>query len=230
MNEALEIDLSCKYCGKSFRRQSTIDKHLCESKKRYLDKDKPANRIGYQVWVDFYKKNTNSKKTKTYLDFTKSTYYLVFVKFASYCIAIKCVDIFKYVDWLLENQYRVDIWSTDSLYDRFLIHYLKHEDPSEAIARSIETTIHLAENESILAKDVLRYGNKNRICHNIVNGKISPWMLYHSESGIQFLESLDMASQKLIMDYINPEQWAIKFKRETKNVHTVKDLLKMGGY
>ena len=57
-------------------------------------------------------------------------------------------------------------------YDKFLISYLKEEDPLDAIKRSIETTIELAQHENIQNKDVLRYGNKNKICYNIINGKL----------------------------------------------------------
>jgi hypothetical protein len=72
--------------------------------------------------------------------------------------------------------------------------------------------------------------NKNKICYNIINGKISPWMLYHSNSGLKFLDNLDETQVKMIIDYINPEQWAIKFKRNIDSVKIVKELLGIGGY
>jgi lipid A disaccharide synthetase len=55
-------------------------------------------------------------------------------------------------------------------------------------------------------------------------------MLYHSESGIKMIEDLDESQQKMIIDYINPEQWAIKFKRSASTVTQVKDLLNQAGY
>jgi hypothetical protein len=55
-------------------------------------------------------------------------------------------------------------------------------------------------------------------------------MLYQSDSGIQFIESLDVTQQKMILDYINPEQWAIKFKRSSNIIGQVKELLNAAGY
>jgi hypothetical protein len=205
-------------------------KHLCESKRRWQDKDLPGNRIGFQSWVEFYKKNTTSKKSKTYVDFVKSAYYIAFVKFGHYCIGIKCINVNRYANWLLKNQIKIDSWCSDTNYNTFLIQFLKEEDALDAIARSIETTIALAKEENIQSKDYIRYGNRNRICHMITNGKISPWMLYQSESGVDFLGNLDEGQQRLIMDYINPEQWAIKFKRNTEMVAQVKELLNAAGY
>jgi hypothetical protein len=178
----------------------------------------------------FYKKNTTSKKPKTYVDFVKSAYYIAFVKFGHYCIGIKCINVNRYANWLLKNQIKIDSWCSDTNYNTFLIQFLKEEDALDAIARSIETTITLAKEENIQSKDYIRYGNRNRICHLITNGKISPWLLYQSESGVDFLSNLDEGQQRLIMDYINPEQWAIKFKRNTEMVVQVKELLNAAGY
>jgi hypothetical protein len=81
-----------------------------------------------------------------------------------------------------------------------------------------------------LSKDVLRYGNTNRICYSITTGKLSPWILYHSNSGKKFLDGLNDPQVALIIDYINPEQWKIKFNREPENVKQVKEILDLAGY
>jgi len=220
----------CEFCNREFQRESTMAKHLCENKQRYLNKDLQGNRIGFQSWLQFYKKNTSSKKNKTYDEFIRSAYYTAFVKFGSHCADINAINISRYVDWLLKNQIRIDTWTTDSTYTKYLIEYLRVEDPLDAIARSVQTTIDLAEAEGILSKDYLRYGNPNKICHSITNGKISPWMFYQSDSGVKFLDNLNDSQVKMVIDYINPELWKIKFNRELENVKTVKEILQTGGY
>jgi hypothetical protein len=77
---------------------------------------------------------------------------------------------------------------------------------------------------------MLRYGNANKLCYAITTGKISPWMLYQSDSGTRFLDTLNEGHVKMIIDYINPEQWAIKFKRDTDVTKQIKDTLKEAGY
>ena len=224
------IKFGCEFCNREFMRESTMAKHLCENKQRYLNKDLQGNRIGFQAWLQFYKKNTASKKNKTYDEFIRSAYYTAFVKFGTHCADINAINISRYVDWLLKNQIRIDTWTTDSDYTKYLIEYLRIEDPLDAIARSVQTTIDLAEIEGILPRDYLRYGNANKICHNITNGKLSPWMLYQTDSGVKFLDNLNESQVKLVIDYINPELWKIKFNREPDNVKQVKELLNAGGY
>jgi hypothetical protein len=225
-----ETEFHCDFCNRYFQKETSLMRHMCETKHRWQSKDLPGNRIAFQTWQDFYRKNTATKKQKTYLDFAKSAYYIAFLKYANYCIDIKCINIALYTDWLLKNQIKIDSWTSDSVYERFLIDFLKHEDPFDAIARSIETTIEYAAKDNIETKDYLRYGNKNRICSLIINGKISPWMIYQSESGIKFLESLDSSQQKMIMEYINPEKWALTFRKNNDIVKQVKELLAMGKY
>jgi hypothetical protein len=220
----------CEFCGRTFARESTITKHICEYKHRWLEKDRAGNRIGFQTWLQFYIKTSTSKKKRTYEEFIKSAYYTAFVKFGNYCVEINALNISRFTDWLLKNQIKIDTWCTDSTYNKYLIEYLRIEDPLDAIARGVETTITLAEAAGILSKDVLRYGNSNRICHNITTGKISPWLLYHSDSGKKFLDNLSDPQVAMVIDYINPELWAIKFKREPENVKQVKEILNLAGY
>jgi hypothetical protein len=234
MKETLETDkpikFGCDFCKREFLRENTIMKHICEYKRRWLGKESQGNRIGFQSWVQFYTKNTSSKKKRTYEDFIKSAYYTAFVKFGTYCVDVNVINVSRFVDWLLKNQIKIDTWCQDTVYTKFLIEYLRIEDPLDAIARSVQATIDLSEPERLLSKDYLRYGNSNKICYAITTGKISPWMLYHSDSGAKFLDKLDPTQVKIVIDYINPELWAIKFKREPENVQQVKELLDAGGY
>lgn len=204
--------------------------HACDPKRRWQDKDLTANRIGFQVWQEFYLKNTGTKKPKTYNDFIKSSYYTVFVKFGNYCVDIKALNVMMFANWLLKNKVRIDNWASDSNYNKFLIEYLKDEDPFDAVARSIESTMVLAKDAEVQTHDCLRYTNRNKLIQAIVNGKISPWMLYNSESGIKLLEELDPSQQKMILDYIDPEKWAVKFKRDSNVTGQIQVLLREGGY
>lgn len=234
MKEKVETDkplkYGCEFCKREFSRESTIAKHICEFKHRWLEKDRRGNQIGFQAWVQFYHKNTASRKHNTYEEFIRSAYYIAFVKFGSFCVDINALNISRFVDWLLKNQIKIDTWCSDGIYTRYLIEYLRHENSLDAIARSIETTIDKAQDEGIRSCDYLRYGNPNKICYLITMGKISPWMLYHSDSGGRFLDTLNPEHVKIIIDYINPEQWALKFKRNPDDVTQVKQLLREAGY
>lgn len=222
---------SCEFCKKEFARERTLISHLCEKKQRWLNKDHPGNRIGFQCWMQFYSKHSMSRtKNKTYEEFINSPYYIAFAKFGSYCVDAKVINVTQYVEWLLKEQTKLDKWTSDQVYTKFLCSYMRIEDAFDAIYRSVEYCTTLAEMDNIQPNDVFRYGNTNRLAYAITTGKISPWMLYCSDSGIQFLETLNPDQVTMIHDYINPEQWALKFHRDTNLKEQIRDTLRAAGY
>ena len=140
-NETSATDYSCEFCNRKFVRERTLISHICETKHRWLEKDKQGNRIAYQSFLDFYKKNTASKKPKSQLEFIKSAYYSAFLKFGNYCVSINCINIPRFCDWLLKNNIKLDNWCQDTNYTKYLIEYLKIEDPLDAIARSVAVAV-----------------------------------------------------------------------------------------
>lgn len=227
----VESKHTCEFCHREFVRERTLLSHLCEQKQRWLNKDIKGNRLGFQCWLQFYNKNSMSRtKNKTYEEFIKSAYYTAFVKFGNYCAEVNVVNVSRFVDWLLKENTKLDNWHSDSVYTTFLQDYLRKEDPFDAIHRGIEHTMLLAKEANIQPHDLLRYGNVNKICYAITTGKISPWMLYQSDSGTRFLDTLNPDHVKMIIDYIDPEQWAIKFKRDLEITKQIREILSAGGY
>ena len=38
----------CNYCGKSFAKESTLAVHMCEQKRRYMQKDEKHVQLGFR--------------------------------------------------------------------------------------------------------------------------------------------------------------------------------------
>jgi hypothetical protein len=216
----------CEHCGRTFQRDNTLLKHLCEPKRRWMDRDRPANRIAHAAWQQYYQTCHPNKRNLEYTDFMRSAYFSAFVKFGGYCVDIRAVNPSAYVTYLIKNRTPIDNWNSDRNYTKYLIEYLRLEDGMEAVRRSIDHMLTLSEQENISLLDVLRFVNPNRICHMITVGHISPWVLYNSDSGREFLSKLNEDQSALVMDYIDPERWQIKFMRETGQVNEIKALLK----
>lgn len=225
-NQAAEDkENSCEHCGRVFLRDTTLLKHLCEQKRRWLNRDRQANRIGYGAWKWYFNTQHPNKKKTEYRDFITNHYYTAFVKFGSYCSDISVINPPAYIDWLVKNRVAIDSWTTDATYTKYLLEYLRGEDCMDAVKRTMECLLDVATAENILLQDVFKYANKNKLCYLVTTGRISPWVLYHSKSGIQFLEGLDSGQANLLFDYIDPQKWSIKFMREAGNVAEVKRLV-----
>lgn len=108
----------------------------------------------------------------------------------------------------------------------YLIDYIKTEDAYDAIKRSAEFMLKISQQENIEMRDVLRYISPNKLCQHITAGHISPWALYMSDSGMNFLAALNDDQRSVVWDYIDTEKWNIKFKRQSDIVADIRILVK----
>ena len=100
-----------------------------------------------------------SRKKREYKDFTESAYYLGFMRYGLYCVEAGVVNPLAYVDYLLKQNTPLDSWNSDKVYTKYLIFYLRDENPIDAIKRSVEYMLNIAEAEHIQLGDVFRYVN-----------------------------------------------------------------------
>jgi hypothetical protein len=222
----------CKYCGKEYKKESTLAAHLCESKRRAQQQNETGVQFGYRAYLRFYELTQGSAKFKSYEDFSASPYYLAFVKFGRYCVSIRCINVGSYTDWLLKNNKKLDYWTKDSLYTEWLPQYLQREAPQDALERALKEMEKYAEDNPDLKngfRDYFRYGNRNRILHHISTGRISPWVVFGCDSGIAFLESLDPMQTEIVLPWIDPGFWNQKFQDYMSDTEWTKMILKQAG-
>jgi hypothetical protein len=74
----------CEYCGKTFKRESSMFAHTCEPKRRALQKNDKNVVIGYTAFNQWYRLAMGHKKEKTYAEFSKSKYYWSWTKDSTY--------------------------------------------------------------------------------------------------------------------------------------------------
>lgn len=218
----------CRYCTKSYAKESTLAAHLCESKRRYQQQNEAGVQLGFKTYLRFYEITQGSAKLKTYDDFVKSSYYLAFVKFGRYLTAIRAVNVSSFTDWLLKNNKKLDHWCKDSLYSEWLYQYLRRESIQDAIERAIKEMQEYADQSDELKGSFADYftkGSSNRICKHIVDGRISPWVIYNCNSGIAFLSTLNQEQLAIIMPVIDPDFWQKKFRDYVADVEWCKTIL-----
>lgn len=231
MNES-EKTCKCKYCEKLFRKESTLVAHLCEPKRRWQQEKEVGVQLGLKSYLRFYEVTQGSAKLKSYADFINSSYYGAFIKYGRYCQSIRCINFTNFTDWLLRNNKKIDHWCKDSMYEEWLLEYLKKEAVQDALERALNEMLTYAEDHPELKNgfnDYFRYGNGNRILYHISTGRISPWVVYNCASGVEFLGSITEEQVGIILPYIDPDHWQRKFKDYLADTEWTKDTLQKAG-
>ena len=130
----MDLNLNkCAYCDKEFARERTLQVHLCEPKRRHLQKNDKWVQNAFMVFQRWEAIHYNHPKEKTYDEFCKSSYYNGFVKFGRYIMHINPLYPEKYIDYVILSRIKLDHWARDDLYEAYLIDTLKVENTNRAV-------------------------------------------------------------------------------------------------
>ena len=219
-------NFTCDYCGKSFQRERTLQVHMCEPKRRHLQKNEKWVQNGFIVLQRFYQIHQKNSKVKTYEDFCSSSYYNAFVKFGRYMMHTSPLYPDKYIDYVILSRVKLDHWSRDDLYEQYLKDTLKTEPVEAALQRSIATMMDWAQQQNVQWSDYFRLVNTSRAVQHIQSGKISPWLVLGCDAGKKMLQSFSDEQLQMIQKFIDPEFWRNKFKNYPADQLFVKETAK----
>lgn len=215
----------CKYCDHEFKRETSLVVHMCEQKRRHTTFNDKDIQYGFHTYNKFYQYSQDPNKTKTPEEFMKSAYYKAFVKFGRYIVNTKCIKIDRFMMFVIRSGIKLDNWASDKTYTKFIDEAVKTESVTDALMRSIAYSEQWAEDKKMKPHDLLRYGSQNRITQAIIAGHISPWVLYQSDTGVDFLGKLSSEQMTMIWDIIDPKFWNATFESADEDVQTAKTVL-----
>lgn len=217
----------CQYCNHGYTKESTLVTHVCEQKRRHLQKDEKAVRIGYDAFNRFFKMSQNAKGDKTYAEFAKSPYYNAFVKFGSYVSNVNPLYPDHYIDWVIRSGVKLDHWCRDALYEKYVFELIQSEPVDVALDRSIKHMVAWATGQSseTLWSEYFEKVSTSRAMFDIKDGKISPWILLNCKTGKSLLSKMDDSQLNAISNVISPEHWLKKFKNK-EDIELVKVIVK----
>lgn len=217
----------CEYCGSGFMREKTLAVHMCQPKRRFLQRKEKRVQLGLYAFNQFYKLSAGSKKDKSYDDFDKSPYYNAFVKFGSFVSNVKPLYPEKYIDYVVTSGVKLDHWCREEMYEKYATELIKKEGVETALERSVMTMMEWAdEQEQAPWNHYFHHVSLNRAVWHIKDGKVSPWLILNCVSGKQMLSKFNDEQLGLVYSIINPEHWAMRFKRHPSDVALAKEIAK----
>ena len=216
----------CKFCGKTFRQEKTLLVHLCEPKRRDSQKSEVGVQLGFQAYLKFFEMTQGSAVNKTYEVFAASPYYSSFVKFGQYLVSIRAVNTTAFILWIIKSQKKLDFWTKDAYYAEWLYEYLRKENSNDALDRSFAEMQRWADETGNQFNRIFIDGSPNKVCNMIVNGRISPWVILNSSSGIKFLSTLNEEQISMIYPFIDPQYWERRLSDYVADTEFMKMVLK----
>lgn len=202
---------ACGFCKHAFTNERTLAAHMCEKKRRHLDKDSVASRMGLGLFQRFYELNTATKNPKSITEFIDSKYYKAFIKFSRHLMDLRPVDQARFVDYVFRNGIKDRDWCKDKVYEAYILDLLAKEPASRGMERTIRTMEEWAVDTEFEFNDFFQYVSPSEATHMVQMGKISPWVLYLAETSDLLWDRLSDEQAGLISSVVNPKIWQAKF-------------------
>jgi hypothetical protein len=212
----------CRYCKKEFSRESTLTSHLCEAKRRILDKDQVQNRIAFQSWLLFRKLTMpNAKKEKSYEDFVGNSLYKGFMKLAKYIIDLNLAKGEDFVRFLIMNSVPMRRWTSDAVFDHYVKEQTKKESVERAIERSVLNMKAWAERTKQDWQNYFQSVDTAQAVQDIRMGRISPWCTFATDQGSRLIDRFEPGQIQTLIDYMEPNSWRAKVLRQREDAEWV---------
>jgi hypothetical protein len=225
----VEQPYKCVHCKKSFMQERTLVSHMCERKRRALQKDEKRVQAGYMAFNRFWQLTQNAKVLKTYDNFADSSYYNAFVKFGSFINNVSPLYPDKFIDYVIKSGVKLDFWCRDELYEKYLFDVLKTEPVESAVQRTLKTMMEWGEEHNADFSHYFAYASLNKAVHDIRNGHISAWVILNSGTGQTMLRNMSDEQLEMISLAIDVPYWIRKFKEVPADVALVKEICQEAG-
>lgn len=220
----------CKYCKSAFVRESTLFSHACERKRRMMAEGDKVNRLGFNIWLKFYKFcSPQLKKIKTYENFIDSSHFTGFIKFARHVIDLNPHSVEDFADFVIRNSIKLDDWCKIWVYESWIREVNKKESADRALERSVLLMKTWSEETNEPWTDFFVSVNTNKAVHWIKTGRISPWIIYTTSAGQSLINRLSEEQIGLIVEYIEPKFWQFKVARLKEDATWVQTVFNQSG-
>lgn len=219
----------CHFCKKEFSRESTLEVHLCEKKRRWMNKDDKNVRIAFASWLHWCKKSglyLNKKGGLTYTDFMNSTAYIAFVKFGYFVEEYKITNYLAYIDFMIKNNYKMPAWNKDSTYEYFVKMNMRQETIDEAIEKTIKFIDKWSYENHNQWNDFFDVISGQQVLDWLRGGRISPWVFFTSEKAQNLMGRMTDEQLILLDKYIDVKWWMQVMRRKAKDKQFVEQIVK----
>jgi len=135
-----------------------------------------------------------------------------------------------FLDFCIKNGLKLKDWFKPSVYELYLRELNKKESPEKGVERTILLMKQWSDQTGNNYNDFFRLIEPNLFINYVKQGRISPWIIYNSNSGrIMLEERLNDDQLSIILEWIDPDYWKKKFLVNKKDKEFFKKLFDKEG-
>jgi hypothetical protein len=223
-------DLTCEFCKKQFKQQVRFFNHMCEQKRRHIERDDKHVKLGYMSYKHYISRtNRLNMNVPTYENFSNSSLYKEFVDFGRHLIRINAINPIGFVDFLIKMQTPLKKWMATTTYEIYIRELNKTETPIQALERNI---LLMQQWSMETGEDWTDFFRKISTTHAVLwikSGRISPWLLFSASSASALMSRMNSEQLEIVNQAIDTNFWEHKLKRHQEDMKNIQEELSRAG-
>lgn len=219
---------TCTFCEREFVRKTWFEKHLCEKKKRFLDRNNITVIKAHRLFNHWQRRTGLLRRSnvKTMEEFCKSPFYGAFVRLSEFTASEYVVSGFKYIDWLVDNDVPEKQWCNPRDLDDYRAYLRDSEEPETQAETSCKNIRVWCADNGVTMPEFFRSITPGQALNMVRENKLSPWVMMGYQPCIDELVSR-FGDEMLftLNEHINVPYWLDKVDTEADNVAKVRELV-----
>lgn len=223
----LERKYKCTFCDKNFTRKTWFDKHVCEKKKRFLQRNNIDVIKALRMFNHWQKRAGLLRKgrEKTMEEFCKSPFYGTFLRLSEFTRTQSVITPSSYIDWLVERDIPESRWCNPADLDQYHSFIKRREDPLEQAEKTCKNILMWCEERGLETDEFFSKIRPGQAINMVRENRLSPWVLLSYEPSVKnLLEPMKDEALHTLSEHINLRYWIDKVENETENAAKVREI------
>ena len=218
----------CSFCQRPFKRKTWYDKHMCDKKKRFLDRNNITVIRAHRLFNHWQRqaKLLRRGQEKSLEEFCKSPFYNAFLRLSEFTASEYVVSGFKYIDWLVANKIPEKKWCNPRDLDDYREYVRTTEEPEEQAETSCKNIRVWCADNGVTMPEFFRTITPGQALNMVRENKLSPWVMIGYQPCIdQLVSRFGEEMLFTLNEHINVPYWLEKTESDTDGLAKVRDVL-----
>lgn len=213
-------EYKCQYCKKKFKAFLSLSKHSgkCLLKSRYDIRNHPVTVLALQLWTASFK--GTYRKNFDFDAFARHRDYKFFIHFAEFCKLMDAINSESFMAWCIGERIKMKAWANELVYEKFIKNYIIHEDPVEAVIRSMRYI------NAFKIDDFFKNIEVGRLLNMLEMGRISPWILFLDKDFKYASRRMNEDQRRFYEKIVNQSAWSMVLRKNQVLCEKIKEILK----
>ena len=217
----------CTFCDREFVRKTWYEKHSCDKKQRFLDRNNITVIRAHRLFNHWQRRARLLRRgvEKPIEEFLKSPYYNTFVRLAEFTTTEYVVSGYKYIDWLVDNRIPEAKWCNPRDLEDYRVYVRESEDPAEQATTSCKNIRVWCVDNGVQMPEFFKTITPSQAFNMVRENRLSPWVLLGYQPAMRDLTTRfkqDMLFQ--LNEHINVPYWLEK-TQDTEAMAKVNEVL-----